>query len=678
MYILVKDTTGEATKDEESQDLLKKLEDGTLTENIPANNIFNYEVNWQSNEGISPDSNPSHREYLTKLCQDAEQRLRSLCQRAFTQRARTSTRDPLFQEALQHVTFCQSKCESFHGRADSLKLIEDYLRGPATHPLVIHGPSGCGKTSLLAMAAKLSHTIHAGKSITIIRFIGTTPESTTLPALLSSVFQQLMKAALISSKLQNPAASTTRVLGLQLFLLLGRVAKVCPVVLLLDSLDQFDPSHDARHLAWLPTKLAPNVKVIVSTLPDPQYEAFPVLQAKFKDVPGSMLEVPELNEMDITSILDQWLAAAGRKLTQAQRFSVLDAFQNCPLPLFLRLSFDEACKWKSFSRPELSILQPTIRDCINRLFTQMEVSHGKVFVSRALGYLTTSESGLSEAELEDILSCDNQVLGDVYRFWTPPVRRLPPLLLVRMKRDLADYVVNRGADNKQVFYWYHRQFIEAARERYCSGPDTVKDFHDGLAHFFAGTWGDGNPKPFFDNKGNEMSADRHVTSQPLKLGEEFNTRKLGNQAFHRNRSHNLVLLKSECLLNLDFLKAKIACLGVRSVLDDFHDARLTFPGVLALEGVGDALQLSQSALAYDVRLLPSQLLGRIRSKRIRSLAEVSALLTSCESPGEPYLEPDRPVLEAAGGMLVHSIAGHSDSISAMVVNRAGTVAVTCE
>ncbi|KAK3726964.1 hypothetical protein RRG08_004057, partial [Elysia crispata] len=509
------------------------------------------------------------------------------------------------------------------------------------------------------------------------RFIGTTPDSTTLPALLSSVLQQLMKAARMNTKALNPATSTARVMALQLNLLLGKIAKVCPVVLLLDSLDQFDPSHDARHLTWLPAKLPANVKVIVSTLPEPQYEAFPALQAKFKDVPESMMEVPELNESDITSILDQWLAAAGRKLTQAQRYSVLDAFQKCPLPLFLRLSFDEASKWRSFTRPELAILQATIRDCINRLFMQMEVSHGKVFVSRALGYLTISESGLSEAELEDILSCDNQVLGDVYRFWTPPVRRLPPLLLIRMKRDLGHYVVNRGADDKQVFYWYHRQFIEAARERYCSDQATVVDFHDGLAHFFAGTWGNGNPKPFFDNNGKELSADRHVASQPLRQGEEFNTRKLGNQAFHRNRSGNLSLLKSECLMNLDFLKAKITCLGIRAVLDDFHDARLAFPDDLALEGVSEALQLSQSALAYDVRLLPTQLLGRIRSKQIRDLSDVSVLLTSCQNPGEPYLEPDRPMLEPTGGMLVHSIAEHSDSIAAMVVNRAGTIAATC-
>lgn len=49
-----------------------------------------------------------------------------------------------------------------------------------------------------------------------------------------------------------------------------------------------------------------------------------------------------------------------------------------------------------------------------------------------------AKSGLSEAELEDILSCDDDVLNDVYMYWTPPIRRLPPLLLVRLKASLED------------------------------------------------------------------------------------------------------------------------------------------------------------------------------------------------------------------------------------------------
>ena len=54
----------------------------------------------------------------------------------------------------------------------------------------------------------------------------------------------------------------------------------------------------------------------------------------------------------------------------------------------------------------------------------------------------TAKHGLSEFELEDILSCDDDVLNDVYQFWTPPTRRLPPLLIVRLRYDLNRYLGN--------------------------------------------------------------------------------------------------------------------------------------------------------------------------------------------------------------------------------------------
>jgi hypothetical protein len=54
--------------------------------------------------------------------------------------------------------------------------------------------------------------------------------------------------------------------------------------------------------------------------------------------------------------------------------------------------------------------------------------------------ISPARCGLSESELEDILSCDDDVLNDVYAYWMPPVRRLPPLLLVRLKTDLSQYL----------------------------------------------------------------------------------------------------------------------------------------------------------------------------------------------------------------------------------------------
>lgn len=52
----------------------------------------------------------------------------------------------------------------------------------------------------------------------------------------------------------------------------------------------------------------------------------------------------------------------------------------------------------------------------------------------------SARNGLSESELEDILSCDDDVLNDVYQYWKPPLRRLPPLLMARLRTDLQQYL----------------------------------------------------------------------------------------------------------------------------------------------------------------------------------------------------------------------------------------------
>lgn len=75
---------------------------------------------------------------------------------------------------------------------------------------------------------------------------------------------------------------------------------------------------------------------------------------------------------------------------------------------------------------------------------------------------------VSENEIEDIISCDDDVLNDVYQYHTPPLRRLPPLLWVRIRADLTDYLTDRGADDIQVITWYHRQFHQVATKRYLS------------------------------------------------------------------------------------------------------------------------------------------------------------------------------------------------------------------
>ena len=70
-------------------------------------------------------------------------------------------------------------------------------------------------------------------------------------------------------------------------------------------------------------------------------------------------------------------------------------------------------------------------DSIFLLFEKVETKHGWLLVSHALAYVTAAKSGVSETELEDLISLDDKVLDDIYQYHLPPVRRIPPLLWTR-------------------------------------------------------------------------------------------------------------------------------------------------------------------------------------------------------------------------------------------------------
>jgi len=59
--------------------------------------------------------------------------------------------------------------------------------------LVLYGEGGCGKTSLLAKAASLTNTVWFAdvKPLVVIRFLGTTPDSSALTPTLISICQQV-------------------------------------------------------------------------------------------------------------------------------------------------------------------------------------------------------------------------------------------------------------------------------------------------------------------------------------------------------------------------------------------------------------------------------------------------------------------------------------------------------
>ena len=85
------------------------------------------------------------------------------------------------------------------------------------------------------------------------------------------------------------------------------------------------------------------------------------------------------------------------------------------------------------------------------MFGRLELRYGSLLIRSALGYLTAGLIGLTELELEDVLTCQDAVLNEVYRYHDPPIKgvvRLPSLLWSRVRYDLEGYLCERQVDSK--------------------------------------------------------------------------------------------------------------------------------------------------------------------------------------------------------------------------------------
>ena len=72
--------------------------------------------------------------------------------------------------------------------------------------------------------------------------------------------------------------------------------------------------------------------------------------------------------------------------------------------------FQQVSQWRSFDYP---YLPDTVEGLCNKLLDILEAKHGQLITSHVLSILTCSLYGLSEAEIEDILSIDDEVSTSV-------------------------------------------------------------------------------------------------------------------------------------------------------------------------------------------------------------------------------------------------------------------------
>ncbi|XP_052261935.1 uncharacterized protein LOC127865910 isoform X2 [Dreissena polymorpha] len=649
-FMEIKTTDKGPAIDGEVQTLRTDLFEKKIKSKLKDSNIHTYTLAWTP-QGVSPEQSTQHKDYLARFCKDFIKDCTHLIDIAWQEVSqipiKLSNYYSDYVETIHHLSFCNMKCESFAGQEEVLDKARAYILNDFIKtPLIIHAESGVGKTSIMAMIMKSIPKWLKDKSHTrLIRFLGTSPNTLNIFDVLFSVLGQVSD----SYDMIIPPLNYKSMAALQAFIprYLRQIATTAkePVIILLDSIDQLTAQNDAYLMKWLPTMVPQNVKLIVSMLPNEH----DILQNCKKLLPNSecYVEVPMLPERTGQEIMKMYLSKRKRKITDKQMTLLLSVFREAPSPLFLKLLLDEARVWKSYTPMEDIVLSPSVKQAINKLFEKLEKKFGVILVSHALGYITVGLAGLTEFEIEDVLSCDDDVLNDVYRYHDPPVPgivRIPPVLWARIRYDIKEYIVERMSYGRTTLNWYHRQFIETASERYTSDGKDIA-LHRNLALLFLQEHGLKRTVILKNRNNLEISdADRQVTPQPFT---PKNCRKLACLPYHASKAFSTLgreFVKTNILCNFQYLCMRIAAFSVPSVLQDLNEFlnKTDDDEVLLLQ---QFLQVSKENLTQPVRMAFSILSSLNPQSNMACLNKlVDDAKAFLESQTVPLLIPSFPCL----------------------------------
>ncbi|XP_017680183.1 PREDICTED: NACHT and WD repeat domain-containing protein 2 [Lepidothrix coronata] len=331
--------------------------------------------------------------------------------------------------------------------------------------------------------------------VVVIRFLGSTETSTDLKNILQSICEQLAVNYRCLVQSYPKKIHDLRDLFINL---LNESSFHRPLVIIFDALEQLTDSDDGRKLWWLPIHLPRSVRIILSTLPN-KHGILQKLRCLIHEE-SNYIELTARDRKTCSQVLKHQLLRVKRKVTSGQQIYVNQAFSKCTLPMFVNLTFREVRNWRSHKDVDESSLCVTVHESIEQLFWSLENKCGSRLLSRALGYITMSRSGLSEMELEDILALDNSVmyeLNESVRDSNP--LRIPYIYIARLKEGLQGYLIERQVKNVTLLLWANRHLQLIAQKLYLHNEEDLREMHTVMAEYFLGVWSGGRRKPFYSN-----------------------------------------------------------------------------------------------------------------------------------------------------------------------------------
>jgi NACHT domain- and WD repeat-containing protein len=457
----------EGRLDQNSKERLDALK-SQLKEKLGDDHFYEYETKWK-------DGSLTFEEIeIKRFNDDVHDKIKAVISE---QLAIVVDKDEIVHESKLHSEFKTKLTEHFYGRSEILNNLNDYLNDLAEIRIkAMIGDSGSGKSSVMAEIVRQSEEKFRN-AVIVFRFIGTSSRSSNIISLLQSVCGQITKefnTTLEALAGEGRDKSLYDLNGLTEILRksLALATPQKPVFIFLDALDQLSDTDNAKSLYWLPRELPANTWMIVSALPE--------LKSQLSN--QDQITLPVLLVEEATKILETWLKSINRTLTPDQKREVLEKFKLTGLPIYLKLAFERAKKWNSYSND--FVLEDDVKGIINGFIDMLEKPHTEDFVRDVICLMLCGRyQGLAENEILEIFAFDtdlwNQFLKRTHKDHQDELIRMkenlendkkfmkiPIVVWSRLYLDLEPYLTERDADGVPIITFFHRQFNEALKERY--------------------------------------------------------------------------------------------------------------------------------------------------------------------------------------------------------------------
>ena len=477
----------------------------------------------------------------------------------------------LLEEFLHHANWAHNLCVSFISReklvAEGLRLAQvpngkfEDSRAVVARTLLnggtaltfksisfmVMGAPGVGKSAFLAMLANELFKLYNSKTIeesngskaaskrktipkkeepfianrlVLIRFCGTGDGTANTHTLISSLVSQIEYSL---NPLQPPRKRSNKS-ALRTF---RELVNTKPLVIIIDGIDKI-----VGGIGIFENLSIHNDTRIILSVTAMKDQSNMTLFAEENGVPcleinpfTTMANHPSDEEAEIAVIIDETLRRKSRKLSRGQRQFVLDKLATDPRAIYLSLILREVDKWQSFQElhEELNLNKMT-SGIMFQILDKVELDCGVVMSRLAIGCLTLSVNGISDIEMEDLVSLDSEVLYAVFQYDYPAVWRLPSHVWLRLRNSLIGLIAER---QRGCLHWHHEELKVIAGNRF-----TSKDEKDHI-HRIMGTYF--SNKVFADTivKGRIIQQHLRINGiSPFLTGTNINTRRCNEGAFH--------------------------------------------------------------------------------------------------------------------------------------------------